>query len=161
HRLRPQGPAPGGPRMAGRAPTPQGTAPRDPPAVGGPAAGPGPAAQAQGGSALIAGRALVQTVRHILPELNAWLDRLPDRRDPHALPSAPRSLAWWGLSLFLLPLGRRRQLDFELRDGGAPVRAHRNRLAQTAPTTLPVHDPLDYFLGRVALAGGEGLRTRV
>ena len=34
----------------------------------------------QGGAALIAGRALVQTVRHFFPDFNDWLDRLPDTK---------------------------------------------------------------------------------
>lgn len=72
-----------------------------------------------------------------------------------------RFLAWWGICLYLLQLGSRRQLDYELRDGGPQVLANLNRLAQTEQTTLPVHDTLDHFLGHVALAGWEGLRTRL
>ena len=34
--------------------------------------------------ALIAGRALVQTIRHFFPKFNTWLGRLPDTRDPDA-----------------------------------------------------------------------------
>jgi hypothetical protein len=110
---------------------------------------------------VIAGRALAQTARHFFPELNAWLDRLPDRRDPEARTYATRFLAWWGICLYLLQLGSRRQLDYELRDGGPPVLANLNRLAQTEQTTLPVHDTLDYFLGGVALAGWERLRRQM
>jgi hypothetical protein len=62
--------------------------------------------------------------------------------------------------LYLLQLGSRRQLDFDLRDGGPRVLANFNRLAQAEQTTLPVHDTLDHFLGHVALAGWERLRTR-
>jgi hypothetical protein len=147
--------------MVGRTPAPQATAPRDPLTVGSPAAGAGPAVAPQGGPALIAGRALVQTTRHFFPQLNTWLDHLPDRRDPEAITYATRFLAWWGLSLYLFQLGSRRQLDYELRDGGPPVLANLNRLAGTAQTTLPVHDTLDYFVGRVALAGWESLRTQM
>jgi len=59
-----------------------------------------------------------------------------------------------------LQLGSRRQLDFELRDGGPHVLANLNRLAETAQTTLPVHDTLDYFLARGSLEGWERLRAR-
>jgi hypothetical protein len=69
-------------------------------------------------------------------------------------------LAWWGLCLYLFQLGSRRQLDFDLRDGGPPVLANLNRLAQTEQTTLPVHDTLDHFVGHVALAGWERLRSQ-
>ena len=147
--------------MAGRAQAPQAPAPGDPPADGGPGPRPGPAAAAQGGAALIAGRALVQTVRHFFPDFNDWLDRLPDTRVQDACTYSTRFLAWWGLHLYLLQLGSRRQLDYELRDGGPTVRANLNRLAQTEQTTLPVHDTLDHFVGHVALAGWERLRGQV
>jgi hypothetical protein len=72
-----------------------------------------------------------------------------------------RFLAWWGIALYLFQLGSRRQLDFELRDGGAPVLANLNRLAETTQTTLPVHDTLDHFLEHVPLSGWERLRTQM
>jgi len=102
----------------------------------------------------------VQTVRHFFPDFNAWLDRLPDTRVQEACVYDRRFLAWWGLHLYLLQLGSRRQLDFELRDGGPQVLANLNRLADTAQTTLPVHDTLDHFVGHVKLDGWERLRTR-
>jgi hypothetical protein len=103
---------------------------------------------------------LVQTVRHFFPELNAWLDRLPDRRRPEACTYTTRFMAWWGLALYLLQLGSRRQLDFELRAGGAPVLANLNRLAETEQESLPVHDTLDYFVGRVQYSGWERLQKQ-
>lgn len=106
------------------------------------------------------GRVLVQTVRHFFPEFNAWLACLPDTRVQEACTYDRRFLAWWGLQLYLLQLGSRRQLDFELRDGGPRVLANLNRLAETAQTTLPVHDTLDNFVGHVRLAGWERLRTK-
>jgi hypothetical protein len=115
----------------------------------------------QGGATLIAGRALAQTVRHFFPELNAWLDRLPDARQRKLRIYHTRFLGWWGIALYLLQLGSRRQLDYELRDGGATVLANMNRLAETDQTTLPVHDTLDNFLGGVPVAGWERLRTQM
>jgi hypothetical protein len=106
------------------------------------------------------GRALVQTVRHFFPEFNAWLDRLPDTRVQDACTYDKRFLAWWGMQLYLLQLGSRRQLDYELRDGGSRVLANLNRLAQTHQTTLPVHDTLDHFVGHVKLAGWRRLRSQ-
>jgi len=110
---------------------------------------------------VIAGRALVQTVRHFFPEFSGWLDRLPDSREPEACIYATRFLAWWGIALYLLQLGSRRQLDYDLRDGGPKVLANLNRLAETEQTTLPVHDTLDHFLGHVLVAGWERLRTQM
>lgn len=104
---------------------------------------------------------MVQTTRHFFPELNDWLDRLPDSRVQDACTYSRRFLAWWGLALYLFQLGSRRQLDYDLRDGGAQVLANLNRLAQTEQTTLPVHDTLDHFLDHVAYAGWEQLRTRL
>jgi len=103
---------------------------------------------------------LVQTARHFFPDFNAWLGRLPDTRVQEACTYDRRFLAWWGLHLYLLQLGARRQLDFELRDAGAQVLANLNRLAGTQQTTLPVHDTLDHFIGHVKLVGWERLRTR-
>jgi hypothetical protein len=60
-----------------------------------------------------------------------------------------------------LQLGARRQLDFELRDGGRQVLANLNRLAETTQTTLPVHDTLDHFLDHVALSGWARLRSQM
>ena len=102
----------------------------------------------------------MQTVRHFFPALNTWLDRLPDSRDPEACTYSTRFLAWWGLALYLFQLSSRRQLDFELRDGGPRVLANLNRLADTAQTTLPVHDTLDYFVEHGRLDGWERLRTQ-
>lgn len=103
----------------------------------------------------------MQTTRHFFPELRSWLDHLPDTRVPEDCTYVTRFLAWWGLCLYLLQLGSRRQLDYDLRDGGAPVLANLNRLAETEQTTLPVHDTLDHFLGHVPQAGWERLRTRM
>lgn len=110
---------------------------------------------------MIAGRALVQTVRHFFPRLNTWLDHLPDTRDPEACTYATRFLAWWGIALYLFQLGSRRQLDYDLREGGPQVLTNRNRLAETEQTTLPVHDTLDHFLGHVTLTGWERLREQL
>jgi hypothetical protein len=146
--------------MARRTPTPQTTSPGDPSTDGGAAPGAGAVPETQGRATLIAGRALVQTVRHFFPDFNVWLDRLPDTRVRDACIYDRRFLAWWGLHLYLLQLGSRRQLDFELRDGGPQVLANLNRLADTRQTTLPVHDTLDHFVGHVRQAGWEQLRRR-
>lgn len=103
----------------------------------------------------------MQTTRHFFPDLNDWLDRLPDSRVQDACTYGRRFLAWWGLALYLLQLGSRRQLDFDVRDGGERVLGNLNRLAQSEQTTLPVHDTLDHFLGHVENAGWQRLRTRV
>jgi hypothetical protein len=79
---------------------------------------------------------------------------LPDTRVPERCTDTTCFMAWWGLALYLFQLSARRQLDFELRDGGAAARANLNRLAETNQATLPVHDTL----GHVALSGWQRLR---
>lgn len=86
---------------------------------------------------------------------------MPDSRDQDAIIYSRTFLAWWGMGLYLLQLGSRRQLDFELHDGGPSVLANFNRLAETTQTTLPVHDTLDHFLEHVPLTGWERLRTQM
>lgn len=100
----------------------------------------------------------MQTVRHFFPDLNQWLDRLPDTRDPDACTYDRRFLAWWGIALYLFQLGSRRQLDFALDAQDSCVLDNLNRLAQTQQTTRPVHDTLDYFVGHVRTAAFADLR---
>lgn len=90
-----------------------------------------PAPAPQGGTALIVAQAFAQTVRHFFPDLNDWLDELPDTRDQDACVYATRFLAWWGLWLYLGQLGSRRQLDFQFDVWGTCVLPNLNRLADT------------------------------
>src|SRR4051794_15213625 len=147
--------------MDRRTQTAQATAPGNSSTQPGPGTNACPATPAQGGATVIAGQALVQTTRHFFPQLNSWLGRLPDTRDPDSRIYTTGFLAWWGIALYLYQLGSRRQLDFDLRDGGASVLANFNRLAEAEQTTLPVHDTLDHFLEHVALSGWERLRTQL
>src|SRR5436309_2520008 len=100
--------------MARRAQTPQATAARDPSTDGGPGPQPRDLPAAPAGASVILGRAFVQTVRHFFPKRNAWLQALPDTRDPEAITYETRFLAWWGLALYLCQLRSRRQLNFKL-----------------------------------------------
>ena len=103
----------------------------------------------------------MQTIGHYFPDMNKWLDRLPDRRDPEAITYETRFLGWWGIALYLLQLGSRRQLDFDLDTHDTNVLANLNRLAGTAHTTRPVHDTLDYFLEHVEPNAFIQLRTKM
>ena len=107
------------------------------------------------------GPVFVQTLRHFFPLWNTWLDQLPDRRDQDAITYPRRFLACWGILLYVLQLGSRRQLDYQLRAEGTQVLGNLNRLLDTALPTRPVHDTLDYFAGHTTVAGGERLRTQV
>jgi len=73
-------------------------------------------------------------------------------KDPRFFPYViyhKRFLLWWGLSLFLFKLSSRRQLDFELDADDTRVLDNLNRLAGTRQKTRPVHNTLNYFLGRI------------
>jgi hypothetical protein len=102
---------------------------------------------------------LALTVRHFFPDLNQWLDRLPDSRDQDTITYETRFLGWWGIALYLFQLGSRRQLDFDLDARGTHVLDNLNRLAQTDHSTRPVHDTLDHFLGHSRPAGVARVRT--
>jgi hypothetical protein len=100
--------------------------------------------------------ALLQTLRHYWPGLPQKLKGMPDSRFQPFVTYPKRFLFWWGLLLFLLELGSRRQLDYELRDDETEVLRNVNRVAQTVQTTLPVHKTLEHFVGHV---GSEFYRT--
>src|SRR5207248_1300946 len=105
-------------------------------------------------------QAFAQTVHHFFPDLNAWLDALPDTRDLDACTYETRFLAWWGLWLYLGQIGSRRQLDFQFAAWGTHVLDNLNRLADTSQETRPVHDTLDHFVGHVGAAGFRDLRSQ-
>jgi hypothetical protein len=100
-------------------------------------------------------------VRHFFPELNAWIDQIPDPRFLPLVVYSPRFLVWWGLSLFLCKLTSRRQLDYQLNTDGPEVLANLNRLAGTAQDSRPVNQTLEYFLGKIGEAPIAGLRQQM
>jgi hypothetical protein len=100
-------------------------------------------------------------VRHFFPDLNAWIDEFPDPRFAPLVIYHKRFLVWWGLSLFVCKLSSRRQLDYQLNTDGPEVLANLNRLAETAQTSRPVNQTLEYFLGGTGDAPIVGLRQRM
>jgi hypothetical protein len=110
---------------------------------------------------MMVGKALALTVAHFFPHLNRWLDQLPDSRVPEAIVYETRFLGWWGIALYLLQLGSRRQLDFDLDARDTHVLDNLNRLAGTHHDTRPVHDTLDHFLEHVPAVAFATLRTKM
>jgi hypothetical protein len=104
---------------------------------------------------------LVQTLRHFWPELNAWIGAIDDPRFLPFVIYDKRFLVYWGLGLFLFKLGSRRQLDFQLDAQDTYVLDNINRLAGTAQKTRPVHNTLNYFLGRIGPGPLVALRERM
>jgi hypothetical protein len=107
------------------------------------------------------GALFAQTLRHFFPNFNDWLQALPDRRLQGMCTYETRFMAWWGICLYLLQLSSRRQLNFKLDARGTQVLTNLNRLAHTAQKTRPVHNTLNYFLGRIEPHGLEQLRSRM
>jgi hypothetical protein len=142
-------------------PTPSGSAQGDSSTDAGPGPNACPPQTPQGGPPLIIAKTFAQTVRHFFPELNDWLQALPDTRDRDAITYETRFLAWWGLLLFVLQLGSRRQLDFALDRYGRTLLDNLNRLASSSQSTLPVHDTLDHFLEHVPSDAFADLRFQM
>src|SRR5437763_5161438 len=147
--------------MGARASTPQGPTPRGQPVDSGPGPGPRPGSQASPGATLNIGPILARTVRHFVPDLNAWIDAIDDPRDPARVVYYKRFLVWWGRALFLCKLGSRRQLDYQFDRDGPEVLPNLNRLAGTAQDRRPVNQTLEYFLGKIGSAPIAGVRQRI
>ena len=116
-------------------------------------------AKTQGGKTVAYGIIVAKSVRHFWPSFSAWLNELPDTRKQELVVYDRRFLMWWGILLFQLRLGSRRQLDYHLRDLETHVLDNLNRLADTAQDSLPVHKTLDHFLGHVGSAALAHLLT--
>jgi hypothetical protein len=106
-------------------------------------------------------KAFVQTVRHFFPELNDWFQALPDTRAAELISYETRFLVWWGVLLFVLQLGSRRQLDFALDNYGAGLLENLNRLAGTRHSTRPVHDTLDHLLEHIRVSAFPEVRRQM
>ena len=103
----------------------------------------------------------MRTIRHHWPELNGWLDQIPDSRFPPYITYDKRFLVWWGLALYLFQLAARRQLDFELDCRDSEILTNLNRLAKTEQDTRPVHKTLHHFLGHTGVAPYRRLRHQM
>ena len=113
-----------------------------------PGQGPNPhdPAAPPGGKVLKLGTLFVRTLRHFFPQLNAWLDEVPDTRFQPFVEYHRRFLLWLAMLVFALRLGSRRQIDFDLRDLELCLLANLNRLAGTDQQSLPVTNTVDHFL---------------
>jgi hypothetical protein len=127
----------------------QTTRPPTDPTVPGPSPQPCDCPAAPARKVVALARTFLKTVRHFFPQLNPWLDQLPDTRFQPRVEYHRRFLCWWGLLLFGLGLGSRRSADNDLRDLECAILQNLNRLAGTQQTTLPVTKTLDHFIGHV------------
>ena len=104
------------------------------------------------------GPAFARTVRHFFPELNTWLDEVPDPRCQERITYQHRYLLWCGILLFAGKLGSRRQFDFQYREEGTCVLENLNRLAQTEQDSIPCNDTVDDYLARIKAEPVGGVR---
>lgn len=107
------------------------------------------------------GDTFVRTLRHFWPDLNDWLDQIPDSRFQPFVTYDKRFLVWWGLLLYVFQLGARRQLDFELAARDSDILANLNRLARTKQVTRPVNQTLHHFLGHTGVTPYPRLRRQM
>lgn len=104
---------------------------------------------------------MAQTIRHFFPELNDWIDEIHDARYLPFVKYSKRFMIWYGLTLFLLKLSSRRQLDYQLEAECTEILANLNRLADTEQTSRPVNQTLEYFLEGIGDIAVRLLRKKV
>jgi hypothetical protein len=102
---------------------------------------------------------VARTVAHFFPDLSDWLGQVLDRRDQDRITYGRRFLLWMGLMGFLLKLGSRRRLRFELDTPQAL--ANLNRLAHVQQEAMAHSDTLNYFLGKVPVGSLPALRRKM
>ena len=105
------------------------------------------------------GATLAKTVNHFFPDLFDWLGEVRDKRDQDSITYGRRFMIWMGLMPFLLKLGSRRRLRFELDTPEAL--ANLNALSRAEQETMAHSDTLNYFLGRVPAASLPLLRRKM
>jgi hypothetical protein len=102
----------------------------------------------------------VQTVRHFFPDLNKWIEELPDTRFQPKVVYRAQFLFWWMLSVFLFKLGSARQGDAEMRCEETDVLENINRLAGTQQETLPVVKTGEHYTGHLGVDNVPVIRRR-
>jgi hypothetical protein len=91
--------------------------------------------------------------------LKSWLAALVDTRDQEKITYLREFLVWEGLMLFLLKLGSRRQVRFEL--DSPKALENLNRLSGCHQQAVAHGDTLDHFLGHVPTEALEQLRHQM
>jgi hypothetical protein len=125
---------------------------RDQPTDPDPGQGSHPGTQTQERQTLNIGPVFARTVRHFFADLDAWINDIEDPRCQPRVIYDKHFLIWLGILLFVCKLSSRRQIDYQFNTDGPELLANLNRLAGTAQDTCPVHNTLEYFLGRIGSA---------
>ncbi len=145
--------------MRAGAPTPQAAAAGDHVAAIGPDPSASDGASPARREGLELGATVAKTLAHFFPLLRQWLGEVRDQRDQDLVTFDRRFLLWMGLSGFLMKLGSRRRLRFEL--DSPEALANLNHLSGCAQKKMAHSDTVDYFLGRVPPGGVDRLRRQM
>jgi hypothetical protein len=105
------------------------------------------------------GASLARTLAHFFPEHRQWMQAVKDTRDQDLITYGRSFMIWESLMAFLLKLGSRRQIRFEL-DTPAAL-ANLNRLSGADQKTHAHSDSLEHFLGHVPLGALLQLRHQM
>jgi len=89
----------------------------------------------------------IKTIRHFFPSFWSWLKNIPDLRNSRKIIYPPQCLIIIGLLLFILRLGSRRQIKFEL-SSDTLIQNLKSFFPYQAEK-IPHGDTLNYFLSRV------------
>lgn len=102
---------------------------------------------------------MAKTMAHFWPEMGLWLGRMADTRDQDSITYPRRFLFWTASMAFLLKLGSRRKLRFEL--DSRTALANLNRLSQSAMESRAHSDTVEHFLSHVPTGAVEKIRHQM
>jgi hypothetical protein len=102
---------------------------------------------------------LAKTIAHFFPDFSTWLAQITDTRDQDAITYSRQFLTWMVLMGFLLKLGSRRRIAFEL-DTPQGL-ANLNTLAGARQEAVAHSDTLNHFLSHVPTRALEDLRRHM
>ena len=102
---------------------------------------------------------LYKTVHHFFPEYRSWLKSMRDPRNKNMLTYELPTMIWLGVLLFLLKLGSRRQLNYEL--DSEEMLKNVKLLTKEEMERLPHDGTLEYLLERLAPRELCDLRTNM
>ena len=105
------------------------------------------------------GATLARTLAHFWPDFREWLAEVTDTRDQQKITYAAPFLLMMGLMLYLLKLGARRQLRFEL--DSPEMLVNLNRLSGCRQEAIAHSDTVNHGLGHVPPPALRCLRRKM
>ena len=102
---------------------------------------------------------MARTIAHFWPEMGSWLGLMTDTRDQESIIYSRRFLFWTANMPFLLKLGSRRKLRFEL--DSPTALANLNALSQSHMQSRAHSDTVEHFLSHVPTGALEAVRRKM